>query len=52
MRDKSLVNLGHVESRLNLADFLTKLLDIETSTRPGLMVVVDRPIDLALRARL
>ena len=39
--DKSLVKLSHVESRLNLPDFFTKLLDIETFTRLGSMVVVD-----------
>ena len=52
LRDKSLVNLSHVESKLNLAGFFTKLLDLENFTRLRSMVVVDRPIDLALRARL
>ena len=27
LRDKSLVNLSHVDTKLNLADFFTKLLD-------------------------
>jgi hypothetical protein len=52
LRDKSLVNLSHVESKLNLADFFTKLLDLENFTRLRSMMMVDRPIDLALRARL
>ena len=52
LRDNSLVNLSHVESKLNLADFFTKLLDLENFTRLRSMMVVDRPIDLALRARL
>jgi hypothetical protein len=52
LRDVPLINLSHAEPRPDLADFLTKLLDIETFARLRLMLVVDRPIDLALRARL
>ena len=52
LRDKSLVNLSHVDTKLNLADFFTKRLDLENFTRLRSMMVVDRPIDLALCARL
>ena len=52
LRDKSLVNLSHVDTKLNLADFFTKLLDLENFTRLRSMMMVDRPIDLALRAGL
>ena len=52
LRDKSLVNLSHVDTKLNLADFFTKLLDLESFTRLRSMMMVDRPIDLALRAGL
>ena len=52
LRDKSLVNLSHVDTKLNLADFFTKLLDLENFARLRSMMMVDRPIDLALRAGL
>ena len=41
-----------VDTKLNLANFFTKLLDLENFTRLRSMMMVDRPIDLALRARL
>ena len=46
------VSLSHVESKLNLAGFFTKLLDTETFTRPRPAMMADQPIDPALRARL
>ena len=52
LRDKDLVNLTHVDTKLNLADFFTKLLDVDTFVRLRSMMMVDRPIDAALRAKL
>ena len=52
LRNKELANLTHVETKLNIADFFTKILDQETFCRLRAMVVVDRPIDATLRASL
>ena len=46
------MNLTHVDTKLNLADFFTKLLDVDTFVRLRSMMMVDRPIDAALRAKL
>ena len=52
LRNKEPVNLTHVGSKLNMADFFTKLLDHETFCRLRAMMMVDRPIDATLRASL
>ena len=52
LRNKELVNLTHVDIKLNIADFFTELLDQETFCRLRAMMMVDRPIDATLRASL
>ena len=48
LRDKGLVKLSHVRSNVNPADFF----DLDTFSRLRSMMMTDRPIDAAQRARL
>ena len=52
LRGKSLVNLCHVDTKLNRADFFTKLLDVDTFVRLRSMMMVDRPLNASKRGRL
>ena len=45
LHDRTLVNLCHVDTKLNRADFFTKLLDVDTSVRLRSMMMTDRPLD-------
>ena len=52
LRDKSLVNLCHIDTKLNRADFFTKLLDVDTFVRLRSMMMVGRPLNASKRGRL
>ena len=52
LRDRTLVNLCHVDTKLNRADFFTKLLDVDTFVRLRSMMMTDRPLDGGKRGRL
>ena len=45
LRSQDLVNLSYVDTKVNPADFFTKILDIDTFIRLRDMMMVNRPID-------
>ena len=45
LRSQDLVNLSYVDTKVNPADFYTKILDIDTFVRLRDMTMVNRPID-------
>ena len=51
LRNKGLISLAHVGTKVNIADFFTKILHQGTFCRLRSMAVLDRPIDGTLRAR-
>ena len=52
LRDRNVVSMSHVGTKINPADFFTKILDFETFDRFRSLMVVDRPMDDDRRARL
>ena len=45
LRSQDLVNLSYVDTKVNPADFYTKILDTDTFERLRDMMMVNRPID-------
>ena len=52
LRDRTLVNLCHVDTKLNRADFFTKILDVDTFVRLRSMMMTDQPLDVGKSGRL
>ena len=52
LRDRDIVLMSHVDTKINPADFFTKILDFETFDRLRSLMMVNRPMDDDILARL